>query len=711
MFKKWLFVAVVLCLLVVLASCSVSIPETTGHTTTTAHQHTPIEMYPQDATCTESGRSASSFCFVCGEILEPETTYPALGHEMGADGNCIRCKTSMIKVSLNVSTLQLHVGDEASLSVAINPTVQDMSFTWESSAPNVASVSSSGVVKAHAVGTAVIAVKTNGGQVAKCVVNVEKEPYSNTLLYEDQVVSIHYVSLEKDAYSDDVVLKLRVENKVNYDLLIQNDTVVINGYCFNETIMSDPVAARTTAYVETTISNFNYNAISLSDIRTVGGQFRIIDDTGSRNTYEAIFVNISLYGEGSIHQYPAAPGNLEQLYSDSKVNIYYSYAEIRYSYLYIYLLVENKTNETILIQNDHVVINGATYSRTIMSDPISAYSTGLVAVSLSEYGNLTPAKITTIGGKFRIISDQNNWRSYDAVIGQPPKEDTNEQYTLEDGSYVFSANGLTIPAVDPSSTYGYPKPNQLSSYSAVDILVITNVTGGFTIQDCYGRYMYSTSNYNSFNVSATMPSSGHIWKLEKVTGGYKLVNVDTGKTVSYNPNYSSWGVYAAPASNYYVVLTVTKANSQGGGGGSTEDSTLWTYAEVSALMRYHDNAKYYFELASEYSDKIDEYALVSWRVGCSNLAVQQLQEARKYFGEMLKVIQANRAVNLTNSSYATLEEMVQDAYDQLEWVEGLEITEDNYDSYYLKISNAVAHGLVDCLGIYNIVNQMLDAFN
>lgn len=73
---------------------------------------------------------------------------------------------------------------------------------------------------------------------------------------------------------------------------------------------------------------------------------------------------------------------------------------------------------------------------------------------------------------------------------------------------------------------------------------ITAVSGGYTIQDNYGRYYYMTGTYNTFNVSASMPSSGGVWTITfNDDNTVNVTNVEMGKTLQYSADHSSFGAY------------------------------------------------------------------------------------------------------------------------------------------------------------------------
>lgn len=127
--------------------------------------------------------------------------------------------------------------------------------------------------------------------------------------------------------------------------------------------------------------------------------------------------------------------------------------------------------------------------------------------------------------------------------------------TIEDGRYVISWGALTFAALGEDKTYGYNPAGDKNNLTETDYITITNVNGGFTMQDCYGRYMFMKGTYNSVNVSTEMPTEGHIWTLVEGENGLMIMNVEKEKYLAYSEQYTSWGVYATISET--SVLTIT----------------------------------------------------------------------------------------------------------------------------------------------------------
>ena len=85
-------------------------------------------------------------------------------------------EVSVTSVSLNKSTLDIKVGETATLTATINPTnATNKNVTWESDNTQIATVDTAGKVTAIKEGTAKIKVKTkDGNHTATCIVTVSK---------------------------------------------------------------------------------------------------------------------------------------------------------------------------------------------------------------------------------------------------------------------------------------------------------------------------------------------------------------------------------------------------------------------------------------------------------------------------------------------------------------------------------------------------------
>ncbi len=135
---------------------------------------------------------------------------------------------------------------------------------------------------------------------------------------------------------------------------------------------------------------------------------------------------------------------------------------------------------------------------------------------------------------------------------------------VEDGTYIIASGNLAMTGLAADKNYGYPGAHEIgiaagvaSGFAKNDIITITNVTGGITLQDSQGRYLYMTGSYNSFNVSAELPEAGHIWSITKNEDGtYVLVNLSNNKTLAYSTQYTSYGAYSPLTDDHASAMTI-----------------------------------------------------------------------------------------------------------------------------------------------------------
>lgn len=113
---------------------------------------------------------------------------------------------------------------------------------------------------------------------------------------------------------------------------------------------------------------------------------------------------------------------------------------------------------------------------------------------------------------------------------------------------LFVANNL-----NESYNYGYfycdkvegAEKTMIELKKSTNNFVLTAVDGGYTIQDSYGRYLYMSGNYNSFNVSAERVD-GDVWTVDENSDGtFKITNVAKGKYMQYSLQYHSYGAYSS----------------------------------------------------------------------------------------------------------------------------------------------------------------------
>lgn len=240
--------------------------------------------------------------------------------------------------------------------------------------------------------------------------NVQESP----ILYNDDMITVKYARSSNKM--DRMEVYFYVENKTTTTLTIQADAITLNGYCFSNIIMSDPVPGGTTGIVNATVQE--YDSSLVGTVSSVGGQLRYFDDY--RNIHvDALMASTKIDGSGTQGLPGDPPGNC--LYSNNDVSVYYKSAEkpsYRNDSVDVYLYFINKSNRTLTIQCDAITLNGYSFSNVIVSDPVTPQSIGIVNVSVNDFdfGLVDINNVQTLGGQFRIITDYNFADSYDIVF-------------------------------------------------------------------------------------------------------------------------------------------------------------------------------------------------------------------------------------------------------------------------------------------------------
>ena len=147
---------------------------------------------------------------------------------------------------------------------------------------------------------------------------------------------------------------------------------------------------------------------------------------------------------------------------------------------------------------------------------------------------------------------------------------------LSGRKYMFVADGKAAMAIDESKGYGYLNVTTVGEDDGTGLNVaesaalefrFVSTEGGYYIIDCYGRYMYMTGSFNSFNLSTELPESGAVWTVAANEDGTMVVtNVEMGKTIQYSAQYSSYGVYPEVTGIYPIfyenVYSVSSVKTQ-----------------------------------------------------------------------------------------------------------------------------------------------------
>lgn len=189
----------------------------------------------------------------------------------------------------------------------------------------------------------------------------------------------------------------------------------------------------------------------------------------------------------------------------------------------------------------------ASYAESFTLDYATEYTVSVVAnpADTENYKASAPATATFTTG------ENPNYQVY-TMVG----DDAN----LGEGQYIFAAlNGteyLAATSLEESKTYGYlpfaavmVNENQIASNTTNDAYAFTleasDTPGQYYLKDTYGRYMYNSGSYNSFNVASSKDTDNtYLWAITVESDGtVSLKNVASGKWMQRDASYGTFGIY------------------------------------------------------------------------------------------------------------------------------------------------------------------------
>lgn len=189
----------------------------------------------------------------------------------------------------------------------------------------------------------------------------------------------------------------------------------------------------------------------------------------------------------------------------------------------------------------------AYYTQRFTLDYATEYTVSVVAnpADTENYKASAPATATFTTG------ENPNHQVY-TMVG----DDAN----LGEGQYIFAAlNGteyLAATSLEESKIYGYlpfaavmVNENQIASNTTNDAYAFTleasDTPGQYYLKDTYGRYMYNSGSYNSFNVASSKDTDNtYLWAITVESDGtVNIKNVSSGKWMQYDSEYHNYAIY------------------------------------------------------------------------------------------------------------------------------------------------------------------------
>ena len=170
------------------------------------------------------------------------------------------------------------------------------------------------------------------------------------------------------------------------------------------------------------------------------------------------------------------------------------------------------------------------------SEENSEYYAGTATCQIKVYEVNTYKKATAVSSDNFLLVAQRDDKTYYAY----PLSETKTYGYLSTGSVTG-----TVDEIEVDKSY-----NDEFTFTAVD--------GGYTIQDSYGRYLYQSGTYKSFNVSET--NNGYVWTVEPQNDGTFKISMNGYFMQFGEGTFTSFGVYDSKQDNAVLPMLYTKVS-------------------------------------------------------------------------------------------------------------------------------------------------------
>ena len=149
-------------------------------------------------------------------------------------------------------------------------------------------------------------------------------------------------------------------------------------------------------------------------------------------------------------------------------------------------------------------------------------------------------------------------------------------------------------------------------------------------------------------------------------------------------------------------------DSTGGNTGNPEDN-LWSFTDASTLNDHAEKATDYMNKATNAYLKASSEGYVTKPIYYKQ-AISYVQQAETQLRYMKSLADSRATLDLKNSDYASLQEMITKTLERCAPLTSLNITSDNYTEYEELIRDEIMPIYTACLGIQNLSVELMKAF-
>ena len=467
-------------------------------------------------------------------------------------------------ISLSKSTLELTVGDQASLDATISPdNATNKKISWSSSEESVATVTPDGIVEAVSVGTAFItATSEDSGVSAKCEITVKEK----TVVVTGEAT---HISCRNARLSGKVTLSQNTATNLSFGVLYSTSSDVLLGSAkqlkakdydasFNFSIDSGVLEPETTYYYRSYIiedDEVSYGQIKDFKTLALGNMIQTLD-AGGVNPKEATLnamLDLTDCKYGSIeYGFELTPegGKAKTLTANNLKDKAFSYRD------------KTLSRNTGYSYTAYVKLDGILYK----AEP-KTFTTTSIQASVSAEASAIKCKSATISGRLTVQSEGSfsksavlYYSSFESTLKGLKFNGTRKTLTLSaDGSYTDALSSLS-----PSTSYNYivvAKVDDVELVTDVKSFKTLTIQASLTAEasdvQCNSATIsgrLSVQSEDSFSKSAVLYYGKTVKTLDGLKSKGTIKTLTLEEDGSYSADLSS--LSSSTSYNYVVVAKV-----------------------------------------------------------------------------------------------------------------------------------------------------------
>ncbi len=417
-------------------------------------------------------------------------------------------------------------------------------------------------------------------------------------LFDDENITISFLSVEEDEYSEDSILvNFRVKNKTSKVLTLQGNVISLNGESTKSIIMSDAIAPYSTGNIDAKCK-IDKTFLDINNITLIGGELRIIDFNSSNWKSYSAFINGSIVmpigtptpivtptptvaPTITVAPTPTVAPITTPKVTSSKATLYVGYKNHKITYKNL------KSDAKITYKSNNSKV--ATVTNKGIIKPISK-GKATISIIIKQNKKEYTSKITvTVKNPYITVSNKTNTLSLGDIHTFKCKA-----YGLDKVNIQWSSSDNTIATIGKTTGKLTTKTEGTVKITAKDIVSGKATSFDITIEEIktgsvegnitwqYNKYVGTKADTGAY--VALIPIEGNT--KEKDNNSFAMLRDTNGENGIYSAKVDGMGEYFiddVPVGKY-LVLIVSRNTTEGDRFDDEEAWLQWTSDIFSPLI-------------------------------------------------------------------------------------------------------------------------------